>query len=55
MKHSNNTEEELQESRPLVIQYLKTRNQSQDRYCLVITYDGITKNPDYKQRPMRAF
>ena len=55
MKHSNNTEEELQESRPLVIQHLKTRKQSQEPYCPVLTYDGITKNPDYKQRPMRAF
>jgi hypothetical protein len=55
MKQSNNTEEELQESRPLVIQYLKTRNQSQERYCPVITYDGITKNPEYKQRPMRHY
>ena len=55
MKHSNNTEEGLQESRPLVIQHVKTLKQPQDRYCPVITYDGITKNPEYKQRPMRHY
>ena len=54
MKQSNDTEK-LQESSPLVIQYAKPRTPSQDRYCPVITYDGITKNPEYKQRPMRHY
>jgi hypothetical protein len=55
MEQSNVIEEGLQESRPLVIQCVKTRKQLQDRYCPVITYDGITKNPDYKQRPIRHY
>ncbi len=55
MKQSNDTEEELQESRPLVIQHVKTRKQPQERYCPVITYDGKTMNPDYKQRPIRHY
>jgi hypothetical protein len=55
MKHSSNTEEELQESEVLLVQHVKTRKQPQDRYCPVITYDGITKNPEYKQRPMRHY
>jgi len=54
MKQSNDTEE-LQESSPLVIQYATPRTQSQDPYCPVLTYDGITKNPDYRQRPMRNY
>ena len=55
MKQSNDTEGELQELRPLVIQHLKTCKQSQEPYCPVITYDGITKNPNYRQRPMRNY
>jgi len=54
MNQSNNTEE-LQESKILLVhRHLRTRKQAQERYCPVVTYDGITKNPDYKQRPMRA-
>ena len=55
MKHSSNTEEELQESEVLLVHHLKTRKQSQEPYCPVVTYDGITKNPYYKQRPIRNY
>ena len=55
MNQINDTEE-LQESEKLLVhRYLKTRKQEQDRYCPVVTYDGITKNPDYRQRPMRNY
>jgi|MEHZ01.5.fsa_nt_MEHZ011544972.1_4 hypothetical protein len=56
MKPSNVLEKELQESKILLVhRYLRTRKQAQDRYCPVVTYDGITKNPNYRQRPMRNY
>jgi hypothetical protein len=56
MEQSNVIEEKLQESKPLLVhRHLKTRKQSQESYCPVVTYDGITKNPEYKQRPMRHY
>jgi hypothetical protein len=54
MNQSKVLEKKLQESEKLLVhRYLKTRKQEQDRYCPVVTYDGITKNPNYRQRPMR--
>ena len=58
MEQNNVIEEKLQESRlvPLLVhRHLKTRKQSQESYCPVVTYDGITNNPEYKQRPMRHY
>ena len=56
MEQSNVIEEKLQELEPLLVHHhLKTRKQSQELYCPVVTYDGITKNPEYKQRPMRNY
>ena len=56
MEQSNVIEEKLQESKPLLVhRHLKTRKQSQESNCPVVTYDGITKNPEYKQRPMRHY
>ena len=56
MEQRNVIEKKLQESESLLVHHhLKTRNNAQDRYCPVITYDGITKNPEYKQRPMRHY
>ena len=56
MEQNNVIEEKLQESVPLLVhRHLKTRKQSQESYCPVVTYDGITNNPEYKQRPMRHY
>jgi len=56
MEQSNVIEEKLQELEPLLVHHhLKTRKQSQEPYCPVVTYDGITKNPYYKQRPIRNY
>ena len=56
MNQSNILEKELQESKKLLVhRYLRTRKQEQDHYCPVVTYDGITKNPYYKQRPIRNY
>ena len=56
MKTSNVLEKELQDPEKLLVhRYPLTRKQAQDRYCPVVTYDGITKNPNYRQRPMRNY
>ena len=56
MNQSKVLEKELQGSEKLLVHYyLRTRKQAQDRYCPVVTYDGITKNPNYRQRPIRNY
>jgi hypothetical protein len=55
MNQSNDTEELQESEKILVHRYLKTRKQSQESYCPVVTYDGITNNPEYKQRPIRNY
>ena len=54
MEQSNVIEEKLQESKPLLVhRHLKTRKQSQESYCPVVTFDGVTPNPEYRSKPLR--
>ena len=56
MEQRNVIEKKLQESESLLVHHhLKTRNKAQEPYCQVVTYDGITKNPNYRQRPIRNY
>ena len=56
MKQSKVLDKELQDSKKLLVhRHQRTCKKVPEQYCPVITYDGVTKNPEYKQRPIQGF
>ena len=50
----NNTKEDnSEEDQPIIVRYQGHRRVEKETYCPVVTYDGITPNPNYKQKPIR--
>ena len=55
MNQSNDTEELQETEKLLVHRHQRTCKKVLEQYCPVVTYDGKTKNPDYRQRPIRNY
>ena len=56
MKQSKVLDKELQDSKKLLVhRHQRTCKKVPEQYCPVITYDGVTNNPEYKQRPIQGF